>query len=47
MYVPPEGNNELGEINFAFSEAALPRNQTQSGAAQTAMNGSAHMNGHG
>jgi len=42
MYVPPEGNNELGEINFAFSEAALA--QTQQGAAQTATVGMT--NGH-
>ena len=42
MYVPPEGDNELGEINFAFSEAAL--GQTQAGAAQTATTGAA--NGH-
>jgi len=41
MYVPPEGDNELGEINFAFSEAAL--GQTQAGAAQTATAGA---NGH-
>lgn len=39
MYVPPEGDNELGEINFAFSEAAL--SQTQAGAAQTSMSAAA------
>ena len=41
MYVPPEGDNGLGEVNFAFSEAALA--QTQQGSAQTTTLGA---NGH-
>lgn len=43
MYVPPEGDNELGEINFAFSEAAL--SQTQAGVATTALNSAAATSG--
>lgn len=39
MYVPPEGDNELGEVNFAFSQAAL--SQAQKGAARTSLGGAA------
>jgi len=42
MYVPPEGNNELGEINFAFSEAALAQSH---GGAQATTAGAANASG--